>query len=133
MLIFRATDIPGVNKSPSEILNGRKFRTGLPMIDIHRKSTEDEIEKLSEKCLKMTSSGKELAKLPVGTKVLYEHNPNSDKTKRPKWCKGTIKNRCNPRKYEILTDNDRVITHSRHHIKGYYTCSLEGWSNPQTD
>ena len=64
MLIFRATDIPGVNKSPSEILNGRKFRTGLPMIDVHRKSTEDEIEKLSEKCSKMTSSGKELAKLP---------------------------------------------------------------------
>ena len=30
MLIFRATDIPGVNKSPSEILNRRKFRTGLP-------------------------------------------------------------------------------------------------------
>ena len=103
-------DIPGVNKSPSEILNGRKFETGLPMIDIHKKSTEDEIEKLSGKCSKMTSSGKELAKLPVGTKVLYEHNPNSDKTKRPKWCKGNIKNRCNLRKYEILTDNDQVIT-----------------------
>ena len=43
MLIFRATDIP------SEILNGRKYRTGLPMIDVHKKSTEDEIEKLSEK------------------------------------------------------------------------------------
>ena len=34
---------------------------------------------------------KNLAKLPVGTKVLYEQNPDSDKTKRPKWCKGTIK------------------------------------------
>ena len=30
MLIFRATDIPGINKSPSEILNGRKFRTNCP-------------------------------------------------------------------------------------------------------
>ena len=49
MLIFRATDIPGVNKSPSRILNGRKYRTGLPMIDVHKKSTEDEIERLSEK------------------------------------------------------------------------------------
>ena len=83
MLIFRATDIPGVNKSPSKILNRRKFRTGLPMIDVHRKSTADEIEKLSEKHSKMTSSGKELAKLPLGTKVPYEHNPDSDKTKRP--------------------------------------------------
>ena len=25
MLIYRATDIPGVNKSPSEILNGRRY------------------------------------------------------------------------------------------------------------
>ena len=87
MLIFRATDIPGVNKSPSEILNGRKYRTGLPMIDIHKKSTEDEIEKLSEKCLKMTNNGKESPRLPIGTKVLYEQNPNLDKTKKLKWCK----------------------------------------------
>ena len=91
MLIFRATDISGINKSPSEILNGRKYRTGLPMIDIHKKSTEDQIEKLSEKCLKMTNNGKELARLPIGTKVLYEQNPNLDKNKRLKWCKGTIK------------------------------------------
>ena len=41
------------------------------MIDIHDKSTEEEIEKLSEKCLNRTVNGKELAKLPVGTKVLY--------------------------------------------------------------
>ena len=49
MLIFRATDIPGINKSPGEILNGRKYQTGLPMIDVHDKSTEEQIEKLSEK------------------------------------------------------------------------------------
>ena len=30
MLIYRATDIPGINKSPSELLNGRKYRTNLP-------------------------------------------------------------------------------------------------------
>ena len=46
---FRATDIPCINKSPGEILNGRKYWTGLPMIDIHDKSTEEQIEKLSEK------------------------------------------------------------------------------------
>ena len=34
MLIFRSTDIPGLNKSPGEILNGRNYRTGLPVIDI---------------------------------------------------------------------------------------------------
>ena len=44
MLIFRATDIPGLHKSPGEILNGRKYRTGLLMIDVHQKDTEREIE-----------------------------------------------------------------------------------------
>ena len=34
-------------------------------------------------------------------------------------CKGTIKNRQDPRKYEILTD-DSVITRSRRHVKAYF-------------
>ena len=37
MLIFRATDILGLNKSPSEILNGRKYRTGLQSLMFARK------------------------------------------------------------------------------------------------
>ena len=49
MLIFRATDIPGINKSPSKILNRRKFRTNLPLIDVHQKSSEAEIESLATK------------------------------------------------------------------------------------
>ena len=86
MLIFRATDIPSLNQSPGAILNGRKYRTGLPVIDVHKKDTEREIEKLSENRSKLTSSskGKELPKLPVGAEILYEFNPDSDKTKRPK-------------------------------------------------
>ena len=44
MLIFRATDIPGLNKSPGEILNSRKYRTGLPVIDVHKKDTERELK-----------------------------------------------------------------------------------------
>ena len=43
MLIFRSTDIPGINRCPSEILNGQKCRTNLPMIDMHHKSNESEI------------------------------------------------------------------------------------------
>ena len=83
MLIFRATDIPGLNKSPGEILNGRKYRTGLPVIDVHKKDTEREIEKLSENRSKLSSSskGKELPKIPVGAEILYEFNPDSDKNK----------------------------------------------------
>ena len=49
MLIFRSTDTPGVNKSPGELLNGRKYRTNLLMVDIHQRANETEIEKFSEK------------------------------------------------------------------------------------
>ena len=56
MLIFRATDIPGLHKSPGEILNGRKYRTGLLMIDIHQKVIEREIEKLSENRSKLVKN-----------------------------------------------------------------------------
>ena len=49
MLIFKATDIPGIYKSPSELLNARKYRTNLLVIDIHQKANETEIEKLSDR------------------------------------------------------------------------------------
>ena len=52
-----------------------------------------------------STSGKELPKLDIGTPVLYDKNPDSTKIKRPKWCKGTIKNRQDPQKYEILADD----------------------------
>ena len=123
ILIFRATDISGINKSPSEILNGRKFRTNLPMIDIHQKASEAEIESLAKKRLSKGIKGQELSRLLVGTPILYDSNPDSTKIKRPTWLKGTVKDRINGRKYEILTDSDRLITRSRRHIKGYRTQS----------
>ena len=109
-----------------------KYRTGLPVIDVHQKETEREIEKLSENRSKLISKGKELPKLPVGTEVLYEFSPDSDKTKCPKWCKGIIKDRFNPYKYEILTDSDRVITQSRKHKKAI-KLDLIGVVRSQTD
>ena len=82
MLIFRSTDIPGVNKSPSEILNGQKYRTNLPMIDVHHKSSESEIESLAKKRMSInTVKGQELCRLPVGTPILYDLNPDSTKVK----------------------------------------------------
>ena len=56
-----------------------------------------------------SASGKELPKLDVDTPVLYDKNPDSTKIKRPKWCKGTIKDRQDPRKYEILTDDSDCV------------------------
>ena len=123
ILIFRSTAIPGINKSPSEILNGKKFRTNLPMIDFHQKSNETEIEALADKRLSKSMKGQELSKIPVGTPILYELNPDSSKIKCPTWQKGTVKDWLGERKYQILTDSDRVITRSRKHLKGYRTHS----------
>ena len=122
IFIFCATDIPGINMSPSEILNSRKYRTNLPMIDLHQKSNKSEIEKMSERQINLPRAGKELPKLPVGTRVLYEQNPDS-KLKHPKWSKGMVNDRSNPRKYKILMNGDRIITRCWCHIKGYYNWS----------
>ena len=93
--------IPEIQKSPAELLNSCKYRTNLPMIDFSQLRNDEPVEKLIHKCeLKAQStSGKELPKLDVGTPVLYDKNPDSTKVKRPKWCKGTIKDRQNPCKY----------------------------------
>ena len=99
MLIFKATMIPEIQKSPSELLNSHKYRTNLPMIDFSQSRNDEPIEKLIHKCEVKAKSGKELPKLDVGTPVLYDKNPDSTKVKRPKWYKDTIKNRQNPHKY----------------------------------
>ena len=125
ILIFKATDIPGINNSPSELLDTRKYRTNLPSIDSSHvmKQNEPEIETLLDKHLCKSTTGKELPKLDVGTPILYEKNPDSSKIKCSQWCKCNVKDRQNQRKYEILTDNDRIVTQSRRHIKAYLTKS----------
>ena len=91
------------------------------MIDFHQKSSETEIESLAEKRMSKSTKGQELSRLPVGTPILYDSNPDSSKIKSLTWLKGTVKNRLGERKYEILTDSDRVIMRSRRHLKGYRT------------
>ena len=76
------------------------------MIDLNqRKVNEPEIENLVDKHKNTTSTGKELPTLDVGTKVLYGKNPDASEIKCPQWSKGIIKNRENPQKYHILTDD----------------------------
>ena len=105
------------------MLSGRKFRTNLPMVDVQNKENEDEIERLCRN-REQSQNGKlhELPSIPMGSRVLYEKNPDSTKTKHPEWVKGTIKDK-NQRKYQILSDSDRMVTRSRRHIKGYQTRS----------
>ena len=76
MLIFKATWIPEIHKSPAELLNSRKFQTNLPMIDLNQGNiNEPEIESLADKCHKITSKCKELPILDVGMPVLYDKKP----------------------------------------------------------
>ena len=93
MLIFRVTPIPDIHKSPAELLNARKYRTNLPMIDLaEHKMNEPALEKLIENRELVPTTGKELPRLDIGTPALYEKNLNSTKIKCPQWSKGTIKN-----------------------------------------
>ena len=73
MLIFKATLIPEIQKSPAELLNSHRYRTNLPLIDFSQsRNNEEPIEKLIHKCEVKAKTGKELPKLDVGTPVLYE-------------------------------------------------------------
>ena len=96
MSIFKATMIPEIQKSPSELLNSCKYRINLPMIDFNQSKNDEPIEILIQKHEVKAKTRKDLPKLDIGTPVLYDKNPDSTKVKRPKWCKGTIKNRQNP-------------------------------------
>ena len=64
LLIFKATWIPDVHKSPAELLNSRKFRTNLPVIDLNQRAHEPDTDKMVEK-LESTKAqtGKEFAKI----------------------------------------------------------------------
>ena len=44
MLKYKATVIPGILKSPSEMLSGRKFRTNLPMVDVQNKRMKTKLK-----------------------------------------------------------------------------------------
>ena len=49
MLIFKATMIPEIQKSPGELLNSWKYRTNLPMVDVNQSKNDEPIEKLIQK------------------------------------------------------------------------------------
>ena len=81
MLIFKAMWMPDIHKSPAELLNSRKFCSNLPTIDLNQKVNEPELENLVDMHQKATNTGKELQKLDIGTKVLYEKTPDASKIK----------------------------------------------------
>ena len=69
------------------------------MIDFTQSRNDEPIGEIDPKTCKVKAkTGKELPKLDIGTPVLYDKNPDSTKVKRPKWCKGTIRDRQDPMK-----------------------------------
>ena len=73
MLIFKATMIPEIQKSPAELLNSHKYRTNLPKIDSSQSRNDEPVEKLIHKheLKAQSASGEELPKLDIGTPVHY--------------------------------------------------------------
>ena len=49
MLIFKATMIPEIQKSPSELLNSHKYRRNLPIIDFNQSRNNEAVERLLQK------------------------------------------------------------------------------------
>ena len=71
------------------------------MVDLHKKNSDTEIEKLYEKHESLPQHGKELPSIPDGSRILYEKNPDSMKIKCPEWVKGTISDKLNKRNTEF--------------------------------
>ena len=74
LLIFKDTPMPRVAKTPEELLDSRKLRTNLPMIDLNC-NYEYKVETLTETHnSKMPLTGKKLPEVDVGSKVPYGQN-----------------------------------------------------------
>ena len=59
------------------------------MIDMHHKANKSEIKNLAEKRMNKATTGVKLPKIPVGTPILYDKNPDSMKIKHPNWGEGS--------------------------------------------
>ena len=94
MLIYKATVIPGILKSPSEMLSRRKFRTNLPMVDVQNKENEEEIESSveTESKVKMANC-MNYPPFPWEVEFCMKRILIVQKQKHPEWVKGTIKDK----------------------------------------
>ena len=134
LLIFKSMPITGTDKSPSEFLCSRKFRTNLP-IKQHASELVDKAKLQNDDSNKYQVGSKALVPIPIGSHVLCDKNPDSIKAKRPEWSKGTIKDFESPgRKYTIESDSGRQLTTTRQDIRpdGSYVTQSGRVSKPQS-
>ena len=81
---------------------------------------------------KYQAGSKELVPLSLGSRVLYDKNPDNS-TKRPEWSKGVIKDTGEPgHKYTIESDAGKNVTRTRQDIKpdGTYVTNSGRISRP---
>ena len=81
LLILKSMPINGINRSPTELLCNRKFRTNLPIMK-YASDLSDQT-KLRGDPTKYQTGSKALIPLNLGSRILYNKSPDS--TKRPEW------------------------------------------------
>ena len=117
LLILKSTSITGIEKIPAELLCNRRFRTNLPIIQ-HASDLANQAKLRSEDSTKYQTGSKALVPLGLGSHVLYNKNPDSNKAKRPEWSRGTVKDIEGPgRKYTIKNNSGKQLTRTRWDIR----------------
>ena len=108
LLILKSTPISGIGRSPAELLCNRMFRTNITLIK-HASSLADQARLRNENSTKYQAGSKELVLLNLGSRMLYDKNP--DNTKRPDWSKGVVMDTDGPgRKFNIQSDTGKNVT-----------------------
>ena len=114
MLISKSTLINGINRSTTELLCNRRFRTNLPIMKCASDLSNQ--TKLRGDPTKYQTGSKALVPLNLGSRILYDKSPDS--TKRPEWYKGIVKDIEGPGyKYTIETDTGKNVTRTRCDIR----------------
>ena len=86
-------------------------RTNIPMIQ-HASNLPNQTKLHNEDLTKYQTGSKELVPLNLGSRMLYNKNPDS--TKRPDWSKGVITDIDSPgRKYNMQSDTGKKVTRTR--------------------
>ena len=112
LLILKSTPMNGIDKSPTELLCNRYFRTNIPVIQ-HAGDLLHKVRLQNQNPTKYQTSSKELVPLSSGSCVLYDKNPDNN-SKIPEWSKVVIKDTEEPgHKYTITNDTGNNVTRTR--------------------
>ena len=128
MLILKSTPMNEIDRSLSELLCNRCFRTNIQMIQ-HASDLWYKARFCNEDPTKYQTGSKELVPFSLGSCVLYDKNLDNS-TKRPEWSKGVIKDTGEPvHKKTIESDAGKNVTRTRWDIRpdGTYvtnSCSI---------